>query len=458
MEKTSIKLGCIILIGAILRLFQLGEESIFIDEGITVELTRLSFTDMIVNRASNFHAPLYFIFMHLWVTVFGVSEVSIRLPSVIFGVASIYAIFLLANKMFKDENIALLSAFLMAISYYQIRYSQDARMYSLFTLLAIMSMYYFIDVHENPLMLSKGYLISTGLLLYTHIYAMLLVLFQGIFLFVCIRNFRVWFKFPLALITIYFPWLLVAIRQFMVVKGGGHWLTRPSLLELLHTFKVLVGDSWILLFLYAFLVISGFGRGKTNSNLLMGWFITLTIIPFIFSWLVTPIYRARYTIGSIPPLLILVALGIRERAFDQRIPYFPVIIGCILIFSSWSLYDFYTTPHKEQWREVASYIEQNERPDDVIIITSGGVYICLDYYYRGELVRHRFPEEIEKVIEKEHIPVLQNLTNQSQRVWVVLSHEEPHAQQKIEDGLKDHFEMSEHQKFLYIDVILFNRT
>jgi len=80
---------------------------------------------------------LYSLMAHGAVRLFGEQAWSLRLPSVLFGAASLWALFLLGRKIASDVE-ALLACALMTVSYHHIWFSQNARGYMVllfFTLL-----------------------------------------------------------------------------------------------------------------------------------------------------------------------------------------------------------------------------------------------------------------------------------------------------------------------------------
>ena len=97
---------------------------------------------VIKNLSVSHFPPLYYILMHLWVNIFGVSEISLRFPSLIFSVLSIFFIFKLTKALY-DEEVGLISALLLSVSPYSINYAHDAKMYSMLWFLGILSFYYF---------------------------------------------------------------------------------------------------------------------------------------------------------------------------------------------------------------------------------------------------------------------------------------------------------------------------
>jgi len=71
---------------------------------------------------------LYSILAHMSVALFGESAWAVRLPSVIFGVASLWTLFLVARRIV-DPRDALLACTLMTVSYHHVWFSQNARGY-----------------------------------------------------------------------------------------------------------------------------------------------------------------------------------------------------------------------------------------------------------------------------------------------------------------------------------------
>lgn len=77
-----------------------------------------------LNSMADKKSSLYTYTLVPFVAVLGISEVSLRLPSVIFGIFGVLGIYLLVNLMTKNVIVALLSAFFIAISPWHIQYSR----------------------------------------------------------------------------------------------------------------------------------------------------------------------------------------------------------------------------------------------------------------------------------------------------------------------------------------------
>lgn len=68
--------------------------------------------------------PLYIYTVVPFVSVFGLSELAVRLPSAIFGILSVFLTFFLVKMLFKNNILAFLSIFLAAISPWSIHLSR----------------------------------------------------------------------------------------------------------------------------------------------------------------------------------------------------------------------------------------------------------------------------------------------------------------------------------------------
>ncbi len=126
----------------ILRLAALGEESLWADEFYTWRTaTQPTLADVLHTVVTiEPHPPLYFYIMHLWIGIFGDSDVSLRFPSALAGALAIPLLYLAARRLWPARRtLAILAAFLFALSPMQITYSQEARSYAMQVLLATLA-------------------------------------------------------------------------------------------------------------------------------------------------------------------------------------------------------------------------------------------------------------------------------------------------------------------------------
>ena len=131
-------LSVLTIVGLVLRMFRLNTDLWFDEILMVLDFIRQPFGEMLTSFPSKNQHLLYSTLAHISASWFGESAWAVRLPSVIFGVASIWALFLVGRHVF-NRQVALLSCTLLTLSYHHIWFSQNARGYMglmLFTTLA----------------------------------------------------------------------------------------------------------------------------------------------------------------------------------------------------------------------------------------------------------------------------------------------------------------------------------
>jgi 4-amino-4-deoxy-L-arabinose transferase-like glycosyltransferase len=142
-------LGVILMIGAVLRLHNVGYRTLDHPEvyapGIDLPWhlsnpnPRFSLWQTLAGTiVGEPHPPGYYVVMLAWTRWFGSSILALRLPSVLFGVASILLIYVLARDT-EDTLTALLAAAMLALNGHHLYWSQTARMYSMACFLGLLS-------------------------------------------------------------------------------------------------------------------------------------------------------------------------------------------------------------------------------------------------------------------------------------------------------------------------------
>ena len=125
-----------LLVSLGIRLIGLNQ-SLWLDEAISANVVRnYSYTEIVTKFSPNdFHPPLYYLTLKGWTSVFGSSEVSLRMPSVIFSLITVYFVYLLGG---------LWPAILTGTNPLLVYYSQETRMYAMVTMLLTMGLYFLI--------------------------------------------------------------------------------------------------------------------------------------------------------------------------------------------------------------------------------------------------------------------------------------------------------------------------
>ncbi len=135
MSASRWNLAAALIAAAVLRLFRLGHQSLWIDEAFSWISAQIGQPWTIAHLLEDVHGPLYSLLLHVWGRFAGDSEWALRLPSALLGVALVAAIAKLAGCWLGRET-ELPAAWLAAGSPFLIWYSQEARNYTLLMLCA----------------------------------------------------------------------------------------------------------------------------------------------------------------------------------------------------------------------------------------------------------------------------------------------------------------------------------
>lgn len=181
------------------------------------------------------HAPLYFMLARFWAERFGTSVVAMRSLSVICSILTLPAMYGLGRSLFSDRTskagalVGQTAMALLAISPFFVAYAQEARPYSLWVCLLLLSgQWLWRALQTNRL----RHWVCYGLLLiptlYTSILSILVVLGQG--LAVLVFQTKRWWNYAiatgLALLTM-LPWVWIILSQWETLQSNTRWMYLP---------------------------------------------------------------------------------------------------------------------------------------------------------------------------------------------------------------------------------------
>ncbi len=113
------------------------------------------FMPIILRSFDDYKPALYTYFIIPFIKVFGLNIISVRLPSVLFGIVLVLSTYFLAKELFgkKGEVIGLVSSFLLAISPWHLQFSRIAFEAQVGLSLNILSVLFFIKGMKRPQLL-----------------------------------------------------------------------------------------------------------------------------------------------------------------------------------------------------------------------------------------------------------------------------------------------------------------
>lgn len=447
-HRIFLLVSSILIIAAFLRFYDLGTESIWLDESESIKESALSIPD--ISNHSN-QPPLYFLLLRCWIQLFGTGEIAVRSLSAIFGVLAIILIFLIGRTLCNNRT-GLIGAFLSSITCFLIHYSQDTRAYSLLLLLSLLSYWFFIKIIKtNKTYYYPAYFLSSILLAYTHFYGLFIILSQVIFFVIFFKKYPLqrWkYFFTVAFILVsLIPFVLLLKNRISSIASDGFWISKPDIVDLIKTLvsfsgfgstQVAITILFMLLAVFGFFIVKQNGTKRVRLEkkkyqnmpvwqtrfespeiitLLVLWLSIPILVPFLESQFMTPIYLSKYAIGAYPALCLLVAKGLDNIKWEWV--FYPVLV-LIIILSSLGINSYYKIDIKEQWREVAQYIGPNSKSGDLIVFSESYYSGPFNYYYKGNLPESGIMnlEDAQKFVSSQGNEVVKNRG----RIWFVLAH------------------------------------
>ncbi|MCB2115969.1 MAG: glycosyltransferase family 39 protein [Rhodobacteraceae bacterium] len=133
--------GAILALAAALRLWHLNAPLWHDEIQTLVTHVNLGWGEMVRSYSMNHHY-LHNLAVKLSMTLFGDAPWVVRLPAMLFGLGTIWAVWALAREI-AGVKIAHLTALLLALSYHQIWFSQNARGYTGLAFFSTLGMLYF---------------------------------------------------------------------------------------------------------------------------------------------------------------------------------------------------------------------------------------------------------------------------------------------------------------------------
>lgn len=135
--------AAILVIAAALRLYHLGDTSLWLDEAVYANNSYTSFTNFIFNTRHHNSSPILLPLLYWLLGDLVRDPFWIRVPPMIFGLLSVYVLLTLP-KVGLSRSVSMISALWLAILPVQIQYSQEVREYSLSVLVSCLLIFSFL--------------------------------------------------------------------------------------------------------------------------------------------------------------------------------------------------------------------------------------------------------------------------------------------------------------------------
>jgi uncharacterized membrane protein len=394
------------------------------DEPFSVYHAQMDVVSIIKLLSEGNNPPLFEILLHFWIKIFGISEFSVRFPSLLFSCITVLYIFKLGTK-YLNVRIAVYSSFIFIFSNYHILFAHEARAYSLLGMLSCMSMYYFLKlVNQDDSnssrsicgirnIVTKQLLILTivnALIIYTQYFGFFILLTQFLFvalnkdIFLRCRNQLLIIIFML--ILMYSPNIYIFFHRFLESSIHGTWVQKPngiySIIDILRLFSnnefgenvfkvssdnfviqiilkapvtlfsiILIGISIIRIILFR-----NFKHLLLSYKLVLLWFFFPFIFMFIISYFI-PMFLGRYLMPAAIAYCFLLGLCADFLLQQSKFRYVIPVIVCLLFLAT-------VKPNLMNKRNVREAIEKIKdiRNSNTLVLICPSHFVCnFSYYY-----------------------------------------------------------------------------
>jgi hypothetical protein len=379
--------GVILILGLLVRVRSLGSESFWHDESWSWGLIRGSFGDLFHTLIEiDAHPPLYYLLLKVW-SVVGTDEFSLRMFSVLLGVAALPLMYRIAAR-FGGPYVGLGAMMLLVFSPYHVLFSQEARSYSLLFLLCLCALELFLSLRENPVRWKWIALsaVSAGIL-YTHYMGafFLLSLGAGALLY---WNRPAGFgkRYLIAMsggALLFLPWI-PAFMGHITRIDQDFWIGYPTLNEFFWSMGELVvyqhpiGGTMAWTLVLPFYVLACLVPAATRKREHV-FLLILLFLPVAAELLVSlrrPVFYPRTFFYVLAPLFVLVMTAVSALG---RIPRNALLVFLVGSFLPGLLY-IRDVDQKENWRDATDLCRSIVEGGSPLLLYPGDRAVNLEYY------------------------------------------------------------------------------
>jgi mannosyltransferase len=364
------------LVSLILGLIRLGAPSLWEDEAFT-------WAEMQYSLGKKLDVQLHFLHLVLvepWAALAGTSEWALRFPSVIGATVAVGSLVVLANKLF-DRRVALVSGLLLAASPFFVKWSQQARAYSMFVALCLVAMLLLLRAFErNSRSAWAVFGLALSVVIVWHPVSGCLML-PAYAVFIGQRRERF---LPHGLLSVVIvailavPW---AGTTAMRSKTQMSWIEFPTLEVAGRAVLDASGAVGI------GLVLAGLGlwvlRRTGRSNLAV-WLGAWALCPFALALLVStlqPIFVDRFLIATAPAFAILAAVGLLgTRPWLRWAAAVAVVLATAIGLAQWYAPKDGGNWRGEDWRTATHTALELKKPGDDVVVVPWWAYQSAEYY------------------------------------------------------------------------------
>jgi mannosyltransferase len=442
-------LVALLLLAFALRLYLLEHQSLWADEGNSVAMAPRAPLDIIQRTANDIHPPLYYLLLHYWSALVGTSVFAVRSFSVLCGVVAVLLTYAIARtlrgsaRLASVANVAIVAAGLLTISPFAIHYSQETRMYMLVTALGAGSWWAWLCWRKDKIdQIAVVYWLVTLALIYSHYYAVPLVVAQNIAWLIALKDhrthlttrLRVWVIVQGTLVLAYLPWLWYARDTILNWPSISEPVTLEFMVrEIAQIFTLGLANEglplWVGLLVGLLLAAGLLGAARMRYGYVA---ILYFIIPPALMLLLSvdrPFWNPKFLLISLPGYCLLLGVGVAQLvAWLPRWGKSPIVqaagtIGGLALFAFATypaLHNEYHNPRyaRDDYKGMIRTILAQAGANDAILLDGAGQREIFDYYYTGALAVYGLPATQPLDVTQTETE-LANIAESHDQLWVL---------------------------------------
>ncbi len=355
------------------------DKGLWIDEAATIAMTLPELAGGLLGVVPFDSPPAYYLLLRAW-SLFGESEVWLRLLSVILGVSTI--VVFVRWLSVESPLAALLGGLYLATSPFVLRYSQELRNYALLLLATALTCLCACRLAEHPHDRRRYVALAaaTSLAAITHVIGIGLILTALILIMgyrrpgACLR--WTWLAITLATPMLAF-WIVVQLAPLSIRQPPGTWwmphvsppLVARSMAELLG-FGAGAIWAWLLIALGGVALVAT-ERAPRRRWPLLAAAIAFWALVLVHSLVRLPIVVPRILLPGLLPFVAFIALMIADIRDRNRRTVLAGLIAlvCALGAGRWLRHDLGVPI--ENWRGVARNISASRQSDEPVVVYPG---------------------------------------------------------------------------------------
>lgn len=363
-------LSVIVVFGAVLRFWNLGQWSFWIDEVFTVRDAR----NLSLNSLQSIPNPIPYLAVKLSIVLAGHSEWGSRLIPCLVGIASIPAVFGLGRTLF-NWQVGLLSSAFVACSSWHLFWSQNAR-YPVFTFLfAILTAWFFyLSLERDSTLLTIAALASCLCLILSHTLSVVIVPALAAYAIICLlenSNRKRWINLLIFFIPFTMPVLALALPEVRgyLFSGWGRnqWQRSP-----LYIVLTLVQGVSVPIAITAF-----FGFVVTPFNKSTRFLLCYAGIPLALFLVASQLQNVAgyYLFWTTSAYFIFAAVACEQvwKVIEGRAgSILGILVPCVLVVTLLSqdyLYFKIENGGRPKWREAFAAIQTETQPNARVVLS-----------------------------------------------------------------------------------------